>query len=215
MFALTIFSLIVLVFSIMIHEIAHGSVALYLGDHTAKNEGRLTLNPLKHLDPFGSIVLPLLLLFSYAVSGISGPIVGWAKPIPVNPRNFRDKKWGDLKVAVAGPLSNFAVAAFFALLIRFVSLPVQFSEFLAFIAFYNFFWGLFNLIPVPPLDGSHIIFSFFPRSWFRAKLFLNQYGLMILIFVIFFLINYLSYGAALLYAFASGDKTLNLLINLF
>src|SRR5574343_1122969 len=110
---ITIFSLIVLLFSVIIHELAHGYVAYSLGDPTAKYEGRLTLNPLKHLDPFGSVILPLLLLLA---TGGQGPIFGWAKPVPVNPYNFKDQKWGTLKVAIVGPATNFAIAIFFGLL---------------------------------------------------------------------------------------------------
>src|SRR3989344_3025740 len=101
---ITIFSLLVLLFSVIIHELAHGSIAYSLGDPTAKHEGRLTLNPLKHLDPFGSIALPVLLF----ISG-SSILVGWAKPVPINPYNFKDQKWGTLKVSVAGPAANFAI----------------------------------------------------------------------------------------------------------
>lgn len=103
---ITIFSLIVLLFSVMIHELAHGYVAFSLGDPTAKYAGRLTLNPLKHLDPFGSVILPLLLLLA---TGGQGPIFGWAKPVPINPYNFKDQKWGTLKVAISGPATNFGV----------------------------------------------------------------------------------------------------------
>src|SRR5882672_8661163 len=106
----TIFSLIVLLFSVIIHELAHGYVAQSLGDPTAKYAGRLTLNPLKHLDPFGSILLPLLLF----ITG-SPFLVGWAKPVPINPYNFRDQQWGGLKVAIAGPFSNISLAAVFGL----------------------------------------------------------------------------------------------------
>src|SRR3989338_3132754 len=101
---LAIFTLVILFFSIVLHEIAHGSVALHLGDPTAKNEGRLTLNPLKHIDFFGTIILQIMLL---VFTQGRGPIIGWAKPVPVNPFNFKDQKWGGLKVAVAGPSTNF------------------------------------------------------------------------------------------------------------
>src|SRR3989344_113257 len=111
---LTIFSLIVLFFSIVLHEVAHGSVALQLGDPTAKNAGRLTLNPLKHIDLFGTIILPLVLILTG-----SQFVVGWAKPVPVNPFNFRDQKWGSLKVSIAGPATNFFIAVLFGLAIRF------------------------------------------------------------------------------------------------
>ena len=112
---ITIFSLVILLFSVIIHELAHGYIAYSLGDPTAKYAGRLTLNPIKHLDPFGSVILPLILFIS------GSPILfGWAKPVPVNPYNFKDQKWGSLKVAIAGPITNIALAVFFGLLIRFI-----------------------------------------------------------------------------------------------
>ncbi len=182
---ITIFSLIVLLFSVIIHELAHGSVAYSLGDPTAKYAGRLTLNPLKHLDLFGSVILPLLLLFA---TGGQGPIFGWAKPVPINPYNFKDQKWGTLKVAISGPATNFGIAIFFGLLIRIVNLPqtLPFIELLGIITLYNFLWGIFNLIPIPPLDGSWILFRFLPQRFDKVKIFLQQYGLFILIFFLFF-----------------------------
>ncbi len=178
-----IFSIIVLLFSVIMHELAHGSVAYSLGDPTAKYEGRLTLNPLKHLDPFGSVILPLMLL---VITAGAGPIFGWAKPVPVNPYNLRDQKWGSLKVAIAGPATNFAIAIFFGLIIRFLDMPqtTPFISFLSLIALYNFLWGVFNLVPIPPLDGSWILFRFLPDV--RMRTFLQQYGLFLLIFFIFF-----------------------------
>ena len=161
--AITIFTLIVLLFSVVIHELAHGYVAYGLGDPTAKYSGRLTLNPLKHLDPFGSIILPLLLLLATAGQG---PIFGWAKPVPVNPYNFKDQKWGELKVAISGPATNFAIAIIFGLLIRFLNLPlsVPFIQLMSIVVMYNFLWAIFNLLPIPPLDGSWILFHFFPPA---------------------------------------------------
>lgn len=177
---LTIFTLIVLLFSIIIHEIAHGSVALKLGDNTAKYAGRLTLNPLKHIDPLGTIILPLLL------SLMRSPIIiGWAKPVPINPFNFRDQKWGMLKVSLAGPGTNFLVAIIFGLAIRFISLPENLVMLFGIIVLYNFAWGLFNLIPISPLDGIHILFTFLPDRFNRLKLFLSQYGLFIFLFFLF------------------------------
>ncbi|MFH1575728.1 MAG: site-2 protease family protein [Candidatus Nealsonbacteria bacterium] len=174
--SITIFSLIVLLFSIIIHEVAHGSMALRLGDSTAKYAGRLTLNPLKHIDFFGTIVLPFLLVL------IRSPfIIGWAKPVPFNPYNFRDQKWGTLKVSIAGPAANFSLAIIFGLLIRFVPLPETLALFFSIIVFYNLLLGLFNLIPIPPLDGSHVLFSFLPERFNQFKLFLHQYGFFILI----------------------------------
>ena len=182
---ITIFSLIVLLFSVIIHELAHGYVAYSLGDPTAKYEGRLTLNPLKHLDPFGSVILPLLLLLA---TGGQGPIFGWAKPVPINPYNFKDQKWGALKVAISGPATNFGIAIIFGLFIRFLSFPeiAPLIQLLGIIVFYNFLWGIFNLIPIPPLDGSWILFHLMPRGSEKIKFFLQQYGLFILIFFIFF-----------------------------
>ena len=198
----TIFSLIVLLFSVIIHEVAHGSTANYLGDPTAKYAGRLTLNPIKHLDPMGSIILPLFLAI------LGAPVIGWAKPVPVNPYNFRDQKWGSLKVSIAGPASNFLVAIIFALVVRFLPLPNSLLTLFSIISIYNFLLGIFNLIPIPPLDGSWILFSFFPRGLAKVKIFLQQYGMFILIFLIFFAGSGLSFvflGAQNLFKLISGQ----------
>jgi Zn-dependent protease len=178
---ITIFSLIILLFSVIIHELAHGYVAQSLGDPTAKYAGRLTLNPIVHLDIFGSILLPLLLF----ISG-SPFLVGWAKPVPINPYNFRDQKWGSLKVAIAGPLSNISLAIVFGLIIRFVPLPVALLTLFSFIVQINLMLALFNLIPIPPLDGHWILFTFIPEGFTKAKIFLQQYGIFILLFLLFF-----------------------------
>lgn len=184
--AITIFSLIILLFSVMIHELAHGYVAYSLGDPTAKYEGRLTLNPLKHLDPFGSVILPLLLF----IAG-SPFLFGWAKPVPVNPYNFSDKKYGDLKVSFAGPASNFGLAIIFGLILRFLpdsilAMSPGILIALTIIVFINIWLGLFNLIPIPPLDGSWILFSILPEKWHAIKFFLRQYGVAILVALILF-----------------------------
>lgn len=185
---ITIFSLIVLLFSVVIHELSHGSIAYSLGDPTAKYQGRLTLNPLKHLDMFGSIILPLLLLLATAGQG---PILGWAKPVPINPYNFKDQKWGSLKVAIAGPISNFLLALFFGLMMRFlphdffVAVPGLFLIF-SFIVQINIVLALFNLIPIPPLDGHWILFTFIPNKLSGISIFLQKYGVFILILLIFF-----------------------------
>ena len=179
---ITIFSLIVLLFSVMIHEIAHGSVALSLGDLTAKYAGRLTLNPLKHLDLMGSVLIPLMLL---VLTMGQGPIFGWAKPVPVNPALFKDKKWGELKVSLAGPAVNFLIATIFGLVLRFIDLPETLAVLFRIICIYNFLWGIFNLVPIPPLDGSHILFSFLPAKYLRFKYQFAQYGFVILIAFLF------------------------------
>ena len=183
---ISIFSLVILIFSVIIHELAHGSVAFSLGDVTAKYEGRLTLNPLKHLDPFGSVILPVLLFLA------SSPVlVGWAKPVPVNPYNYKDQKWGSFKVAVAGPLSNLALALVFGLALRFLptglltSIPAMALLF-SFVVQINIMLAIFNLVPIPPLDGSWILFHFFPHGLEKVKIFLQQYGMYVLIFLLFF-----------------------------
>lgn len=179
----TIYTLIVLLFSLVIHEVSHGWVALSLGDRTAKDEGRLSLNPLKHLDPVGSILVPLLL---YVFTAGRGPLFGWAKPVPVNPYNLRDQKWGILKVSLAGPGANFLVAIFFGLVIRFFPLDPNLSQFLGIIVIYNLLFGFFNLVPIPPLDGSSIAFSLLGERFPGIKNFLYQYGSFLLLFFIFF-----------------------------
>lgn len=150
---LTLFQIIVLIFSAVIHEYLHGYMAHYLGDNTAKNAGRLTINPLAHLEWFGSFILPLLLV----ISG-SPFVVGWAKPVPYNPYNLRDRKFGDAKVALAGPLGNILIAVFFGLLLRFMpAFSLTFSGLLGIIVYINLLLAVFNLLPVPPLDGSKIL----------------------------------------------------------
>jgi len=200
---ITVFSLIVLLFSVIIHEVAHGSVALYLGDPTAKYAKRLTLNPLKHLDPIGSVALPLLMLL---FTGGQGPIFGWAKPVPINPYNFKDQRWGELKVSLAGPATNFAVGILFALIIRFFSLPESLFLFFSIISIYNFLLALFNLVPIPPLDGSHILFSLLSDKYRNFKIFLQQYGLFILVFFIFFGVDFVFYAANFFYSLISGQN---------
>lgn len=198
----TIFSLIILLFSIMLHEVAHGTVAYHLGDPTAKYADRLTMNPIKHLDPFGSIILPLLLLI---LTLGKGPIFGWAKPVPINPYNFKDQKWGNLKVAVAGPLTNFLVALLFSLFCRIQILPQGMLIIFSLIAIYNFAWGIFNLIPIPPLDGSWVLFSFLPEKYNGIKITLQKYGIFILLFFIFFGLGFVFNWSAALFKIISGQ----------
>jgi len=188
----------------MIHEIAHGAMAYYLGDPTAKLAGRLTLNPIKHLDPFGSVILPLILIIIARLAG-GGIIFGWAKPVPVNPLNFRDKKYGDAKVSIAGPGANLGLALVFGLSLRFFSFPSQMAALLGYIVFINILLAVFNLLPIPPLDGSHILFTFLPSSFEKFRIFLQQYGLFLLLFFIFFLLPYLFPLVAGIYALIVGS----------
>ena len=184
----TIFIIIVFLFSVIIHELAHGWVAFSLGDDTAKRAGRLTLNPISHLDPIGSILVPgLLILMSFL--GAGGIIFGWAKPVPINPYNFRDRKWGGVKVAAAGPLSNISLALIFGLSLRLipglVNVPGLFIIFL-YIVEINLLLAVFNLLPIPPLDGSHILFAFLPKTAQRIRLLMTQYGFFFVLIAIFF-----------------------------
>lgn len=202
----SIFLLIILLFSTIIHEIAHGYMALSLGDTTARDSGRLTLNPIRHLDLFGSIILPALL---YVSTAGQGPIFGWAKPVPINPLNFIDKKWGVLKVSIAGPLTNVLIAVIFALFAKFLPLSENFLFFFGLISITNFAWAIFNLLPIPPLDGSHILFTFLPESFLNFKIFLSQYGFMILLLLIFTVgFNWIFYWAFKIFSLIYGPSTL-------
>lgn len=155
---LTLLSFVVLILSIIIHEVAHGYAANSLGDPTARLAGRLTLNPLPHIDLMGSIVIPALLMFT------GSPIFfGWAKPVPYNPFNLRDQRWGEALVAVAGSATNLILAVVFGLIVRFgTGLPAEAVSLAATIAFINLFLGAFNLIPFPPLDGFTFLRSALP-----------------------------------------------------
>lgn len=203
---ITIFTLIILLLSIILHELAHGYAALSLGDSTAKDAGRLTVNPLKHLELFGSFLLPL---FLFIITLGQGPIFGWAKPVPIDPsnfksRNFQDQKRGMLKVSLAGPLANFLIAVLIGLIIRFVPLTLSLIQLLSIIVFYNFFWGLFNLIPIPPLDGSHILFSLLPDRFYGLRNFIEQYRMVLLLCFIFFGADWLFPIAIQLYTWLVG-----------
>lgn len=175
------FQIIILIFSAIIHEYMHGFVAYSLGDSTAKNAGRLTLNPIPHIDLFGSIILPFLMV----ISG-SGAIFAWAKPVPINPYNLRDKKYGEARVAIAGPLANFILAVAFGLLMRFLPVGSNMLLFLGLIVYINLLLAIFNLVPIPPLDGSRILSCFLPYSWQEKFYSLEKYGMfLVLLFVMF------------------------------
>lgn len=180
----TIFWIAALIYSVVIHEVSHGAVAYSLGDPTAKNLGRLTLNPLKHLDMFGSVLLPLISFF------LGGFIIGYAKPVPYNPLNLRDRKYGPAKVAVAGPASNITLAVLFGLTLRF--LPDIFStslvpELLSIVVMLNLFLAIFNLFPIPPLDGHWLLLTFLPAKFDAIRMVLYRYSFALLLVFLFFI----------------------------
>ena len=228
--AIIVLSVIILIFSIIIHEYGHAWMANRLGDSTAKDLGRLTLNPIPHIDIFGSILLPLF----FILSG-SGFLLAWAKPVPYNPTRIRDKKYGDLKVALSGPVSNLILATLFGLVARFLPLGnVLKSQLLSYylsndtssiislmsgnilvviflmsiiFCFLNLLLAIFNLIPIPPLDGSKIILNFLPER-LKYKFFsIEKWGMFIVfIFLIFGFFQYLMYPILYSLIFLTGIR---------
>ncbi len=209
------FYLIVLLYTVILHEVAHGVVALWLGDKTAQYAGRLTLNPVSHIDIMGSIIVPLLMFFT------TGLAFGWAKPVPYNPYNLKNQEWGPVSVAFAGPGSNFLLAFIAAILAHILpiglaerqdifarffdvigrvgewsdrwggfadavagSFPGIFLGFLLMVIFWNVLLGVFNMVPIPPLDGSKLLY---PLLSLRTEtiIFLEQYGFVFLLLILF------------------------------
>jgi Zn-dependent protease len=171
---------VVLLFSVIIHEVAHGYVAWLNGDPTARLSGRITLNPIPHIDPIGTILLPLLLLVTHA-----GVIFGWARPVPVNPSYFRNYRLGEVTCSFAGPASNLLLAVLFAFLLRFkLGGPG-----LVLLAYYgctiNIFLALFNLLPIPPLDGSHLVAAFLPFRLLQLYRYLEPVGFVLIILLFY------------------------------
>jgi Zn-dependent protease len=186
----TVVFFVALIVAIILHEISHGVVAYSLGDDTAKQAGRLTLNPIPHVDPFGSIVLPVLGAITHV------PVIGWAKPVPVNPARLRNGRRDMLIVSLAGPTTNFLLALIAALVARWqfesahgvyfvlgdlplrVLIPLLFAE-------VNLFLGIFNFLPIPPLDGASLVERVLPERWLPGWYRFRPYGILLLFLLVF------------------------------
>ena len=188
----TIFFFLVFIFSAVIHEVSHGYVAKALGDDTAEKEGRLTLNPLVHLDPFGSVILPMIFYLTSKLAGGVGIIFGWAKPVPYNPYNLKNPKQGAFLIALAGPLSNVFVAFCLGLIIKLGLVSGVLAQMFSIIVLINLMLAVFNLMPIPPLDGSTILFSLLPGrfQYFESSFYRYRFAfLLIAILLAGFVIN--------------------------
>jgi Zn-dependent protease len=173
--------IVVILFSMTLHEAMHGFMAFWLGDDTAEREGRLTLNPIKHIDPFLTILLPVFLAI------IGAPIFGGAKPVPFNPARLKYDEWGAALVALAGPLTNFVIA--FILFGSYVLFGVDAESlagrFLITAVYVNLGFFIFNMIPIPPLDGSRVIYALAPDFVRRGMEAIEQYGLIFIFAIVF------------------------------
>ncbi|MDD3006142.1 MAG: site-2 protease family protein [Candidatus Pacebacteria bacterium] len=205
-----IFGFLVLIFSIVIHEFSHGWMADQLGDPTARFMGRLTLNPIPHIDPLGSVIVPLFLLLTRA-----GFVIGWAKPVPYNPYNLKDQKKGPALVALAGPLSNLMVAVIFGVVVRLLvaqgntaNMTIALFDL---IILYNVMLAMFNLVPLPPLDGSKILEAILPQSMRGGMQFLEKNYMLFLLIFIFFGFQYIAPVMAILYYVIAGVPAGNML----
>jgi Zn-dependent protease len=172
----------ILLYSIILHEISHGYVAYKLGDPTAKYEGRLTLNPLSHIDPLGTIILPALTFL------VSHFIFGWAKPVPYNPYNLKNPERDSILIALAGPLTNILLALFFVFLIK-MNIFSNFQEVFLYGLRINLVLAFFNLLPIPPLDGSKVFLAKIP---FEVYHYLEIYGFLFVLIFIYFFFTYFS-----------------------
>ena len=186
-----IFQLAVLIFSVIIHEVSHGYVAEYLGDPTARNAGRLTLKPIPHMSLFGMVIFPLISYFAWGIP------VGAAKPVPYNPNNLKNPRKGGALIAAAGPMSNLVIAVVFGAMLRSMSaagvLPLTLVSVFGIVIYLNILLAVFNLVPIPPLDGSKVVNLFLPRRaafhwdnfWEKFQGWIQQNFLLFLILFIF------------------------------
>lgn len=185
-YLIVILVLSILLYSVILHEIAHGYTALLLGDTTARDAGRLTLNPLKHLDLWGSVLIPTLLHLAGAIP------IGWAKPVPVNRFLLKDPRRGMMLVAASGPLTNITLAMVSALLLRIIpsSGPAILVDFFKIACQINIILALFNLIPIPPLDGSNLLAGILPPRIAERYLRLDRYGIFIILPLVYLAFEY-------------------------
>ncbi len=194
-----VFYFLVIIPSAIFHEYAHGWMADRLGDPTARYAGRLTLNPLVHIDKWGTLLMPLILFLLTRGSFL----FAYAKPVPYNPYNLRNPKTGPMFVAIAGPAANFLLAIIFGIAIQY--LPANnFSLFLSVIVYANVLLGVFNLVPIPPLDGSKILYAVLPDSLSQVKEMLERYGFVFLLIFIFFLFQWITPIISYLYKLFTG-----------
>lgn len=189
----TIFTVIVLVISVIIHEVAHGWAANALGDPTAKLQGRLSLNPIRHIDPVGSVLIPAVLVLTN-----SSFLFGWAKPVPYNPYNLKNQRWGEAIVGIAGVAVNLFIAVLFALIARFAfgAGMTEFGTLASLVTLVNLSLGIFNLLPIPPLDGFTVLRGILP---FKASMKLREIedriqagGILSLVLILFLFSYFLS-----------------------
>ncbi|MFA7245277.1 MAG: site-2 protease family protein [Candidatus Magasanikbacteria bacterium] len=203
-----LFFLLVIIISAIIHEYSHGWMADTLGDPTARYEGRLTLNPKVHFDLWGTFLLPLLML----VVTQGRFLFASAKPVPYNPYNLKNQKWGPAMVAVAGPLSNLSLAFIFAMLIRFIPVTNNFTGnmnvLFSVIVYANILLAVFNMVPIPPLDGSKVLFAVLPDSMWQLKQTLEKFGFIFLLAFVFMFSSFLSPIILFLFNLFTGGKGL-------
>jgi len=203
---LSIVSILILIMSVIIHEVSHGLMADRLGDPTARLQGRLTLNPLKHIDPVGSILVPI-------ITSLAGFTFGWAKPVPFNPYNLKNRRSGEFLIALAGPVSNLVIASVFSLIIRFTLANFDFTtsdtvfafvQICSYIVVINVVLAIFNLVPLPPLDGSKLLFNILPTRFIRVRHILEAYAPVWVLLMVFFLWKFISPIIPIVFHFLTG-----------
>jgi Zn-dependent protease len=195
----TLITILILIMSVVLHELSHGYVAELLGDPTPRLQGRLTVNPLKHLELFGSIIVPF-------ITSLAGFTFGWAKPVEWNPYNVKNRRVGEFLISLAGPAANILIALVFGMVIRYAApdIPVTFIGICAYIVAINITLAIFNLIPIPPLDGSKIFFSLLPAKYSHVRTGFEQYSIILVLVLIFYLWKYIEPVIPFLFKLITG-----------